>query len=485
MHPPLIIFYVLALLFTFVFVMALLDPVLPENEVGVAIKEMQSDLTYLLDDQGVPRDIQAALSMAGIKDVGTFAKIEDTPARFRDFMKDDIKLDISQSPRHRAMMAKMVLAWEAAGKRLDKRMNEQAEQRAGDLPRSLPKAVHLQVVRAFTKAHWELPDRMVPAPSYLEAKLEQIEDGELKPESWKEVTTKEDSDDTASGSIRLMPDGSIKVRRGRAEGSVPSRPEELRRKFKVMAYCWEFARLRLPGKAFFQDYHMRMWDNYVEWLLGEDVYENFVHDDSGQVSYRPSWKIFTDFEYQVRKRMCYEVNNNGLSLKAGLDTAMAHMPTMTKYWTLPVSLAAASSVGSSSKRQRSRTPSRGQRPQDSFAQRQQAPTQPPPPFVPPAGGKGKGAKGKGKGKQRGGNQGGGNFGTAGPANWRAGQSNTTPDGRMKCFKFQRGKCSGGCGKVHQCLVCNGEHGMQNCPRKSSGGSGDAPGAARSQGAGGF
>ena len=49
-----------------------------------------------------------------------------------------------------------------------------------------------------------------------------------------------------------------------------------------------------------------MWADYVEWLLGEDVYENFVHDDSGQVSYRPSWKIFTDFEYQVRKRMCYE-----------------------------------------------------------------------------------------------------------------------------------------------------------------------------------
>jgi hypothetical protein len=53
----------------------------------------------------------------------------------------------------------------------------------------------------------------------------------------------------------------------------------------------------------------------------------------------------------------------------------------------------------------------------------------------------------------------------GKGSWRAGESNFTPDGRAKCFKFNKGKCDGSCGYVHACLVCNGSHPISECPRR--------------------
>ena len=38
--------------------------------------------------------------------------------------------------------------------------------------------------------------------------------------------------------------------------------------------------------------------------------------------------------------MCYEVNNNGKTLKVALETAMNHLPTMNKYFTIPTTLSA-------------------------------------------------------------------------------------------------------------------------------------------------
>ena len=141
------------------------------------------------------------------------------------------------------------------------------------------------------------------------------------------------------------------------------------------------------------------------------------------------------------------------------------MPTMTKYFTILVSLAAAGSMISSSSKGRSRSPPK--RPVDTFAQ----------PYLQTAGG-GRGSKGNKGGK--GGKAGkGGKSDKGGKAGtWRQGTSNTTPDGRLKCFRFQRGACTGGCGKVHSCLVCNGNHGANSCPRKPA--QGDAAGTAQSQ-----
>ena len=52
-----------------------------------------------------------------------------------------------------------------------------------------------------------------PAPSYLEAKLEQVEDGELLAERMQDVVSKEEVEgNEALSSFRVMPDGMLTVR---------------------------------------------------------------------------------------------------------------------------------------------------------------------------------------------------------------------------------------------------------------------------------
>ena len=53
------------------------------------------------------------------------------------------------------------------------------------------------------------------------------------------------------------------------------------------------------------------------------------------------------------------------------------------------------------------------------------------------------------------------------AGWKAGGSKYTPDGkRLKCGFFQQNRCTmAKCDRVHTCFVCNGEHGMMDCPRR--------------------
>ena len=61
-----------------------------------------------------------------------------------------------------------------------KRKEEKADQRVGDLPRKLPRSDHTELRKAFTTRHRELDDKLVPHPDYIEAKLRELEDGELK-----------------------------------------------------------------------------------------------------------------------------------------------------------------------------------------------------------------------------------------------------------------------------------------------------------------
>ena len=259
------------------------------------------------------------------------------------------------------------------------------------------------------------------------------------------------------GGCAIQSDGTIKPRKGKVESSMPAKSEELRTKLKVMCNHWEYVRLKNPQHPLFKDYTLHMWSDYADWLLGEDVFENTVKDPQGAVQYRPSWHILLDYEFHVREHMLRLVNTESKSLFDALKLAREHGPTFVKYFSTPVALAAGAAAasgalgGASSGRasHRSRSP-KGDRPSEGAEQDT-------------AKWNWKGdhhyyhnkdssKKGKGWGKHK-------------RTGWKSAATNTTPDGRLKCFAYQRGKCRGACGKVHACLICNGDHPMTQCHRK--------------------
>ena len=83
------------------------------------------------------------------------------------------------------------MAWEAATARKDRRKQEDAEQVVGGLPKQMLRSKHVELAKAYaiaTKKRRE-PDEL-PAPCYIEARLDQMEDGEPVAEPLHEVLSK-------------------------------------------------------------------------------------------------------------------------------------------------------------------------------------------------------------------------------------------------------------------------------------------------------
>eukprot|EP00971_Amphidinium_carterae_P256151 5085816-Amphidinium_carterae.1 len=105
---------------------------------------------------------------------------------------DQIDVFDPASAVNRAVTARILAAWEAAGVRVRKRLEADADRKVGDLPRVLPKSFVLELVWAFGTLHFELTDRETPATTFLEKQLEQLEDGELIAATLNEVISREE-----------------------------------------------------------------------------------------------------------------------------------------------------------------------------------------------------------------------------------------------------------------------------------------------------
>ena len=107
----------------------LLTAPLGTAEEAVELKQMDPELYYLLEARKIDLDIIAMISFNGLEDMVTCHKWDDSPEKVREAIVKDLKLDPDASPRHRTMVARIIAACEATGKRISARDNEEAEQR--------------------------------------------------------------------------------------------------------------------------------------------------------------------------------------------------------------------------------------------------------------------------------------------------------------------------------------------------------------------
>jgi hypothetical protein len=445
---------------------SLLDNPLTAPEIEGGLDSLSSDLAYLLADSNLPDDVRARIGIIGYNSMAVFAKAGSSITEVRNWIKNDIGLDVTHGIAQRTCQAQITTAWEAAGKRIEHKQAEEAEVRASDgpIPRSLQKATYVDLNRAFSKRHRELKDKETPAKAYVELRFEQIEDGELVAETLKDVISREEATacdaDPKQPLFAFKADGSIKVRNSKLSGELPTTPEDFRRKIRLLGVCWEFVKLKFPLNRTVADLSLGYWDTYLEWLLGEDVYGLKVQDDLGGTVYRPSWHLLLGFEFQIRRAAYKNVNNYGRPLAQALTDARNDTALAQKYFHGPMALAG----GAAAAAHGTRTPSKGtgggggarpaegveapsasqgrgsQRP-DNRRKRKSPPSAPPKPAATAA----KKAR----------------------TSWKSETTNKTDDGREKCFKYQRGQCtdSSKCGRLHLCTLCGEGHPLKECPQK--------------------
>ena len=418
-------------------------------DAGLAL--LSTDLAYILDDLVVHPDVQAKIALSGFSELRLFAKVDggDETKGVKTYLVDALSINAASSTIARSTAARVVLAWEAAQKRVSTRNTYEAEQQACDGPLTILKADFTNACRAFTDKHGEISDKVQSSQPYLELRLDQIKDNMFVAETWEEVTGATEDKSAGRGEVTVDRGGKLKMGRGISVGKVPTNSESLRQRFKVMDHHWELLRLKLPHKAFLKGYdYESTWARHADWILGEDVYGYTVEDTQSTASYSVPWKQLLEFEYQVRRR-AMKTMNDGESLAVALRKARTHDQTLQKYLYIPLGIHAGQESARGQKRNSSGQ-ERAPPPQKALALTNSAAASSAWETSEPKGhskGKGKGGKDK-------------------SASWKAGSSPWTPDGRRKCNQYQRSACKNPkCALAHVCFVCNEKHPMKECGQR--------------------
>jgi hypothetical protein len=228
---------------------------------------------------------------------------------------------------------------------------------------------------------------------------------------------------------------------------LPTDPESFRRRIKLLGATYVMALMKNPGNPWLRTSTPEVWQEHVEYILGERVYGLRMADASSDI--KPDWSTVLTYEHELRKESVRLIQYEGLDLAAAFTAARRDMEVRERCFTAP-SLAGmvratlqsgrAASSGDHGRAASSGDHSGGRGGRD---------------FSGGKGGRDQGHRGgvrngakspKGKGSAKGTKKG----------NWHR----TTADNRPICFKYNEGlKCDEPCGRAHCCQICLAPHPM--------------------------
>ena len=427
---------------------------------------LDPEFSYLLSDRGVATETRGRLGHFGVTRLNVFAKIETTEADFREWARTTLALDPAIDPLMRVAQAILVDAWEAAKGRVAKQAEVEAEARVLGIPKLTLKGTQLQLRKAYVLACGPLPDKFCPSRTYVDWRLEQLEEGELRPERLRQVTTVEDEDDEGgdAGTLDISREGTLRFRRGKVMVNPPSTPEQLRKFLRVMAAHWEFVRIKDPVRTFLVDHTPAVWSHYADFLLGEDCWGMEAKDGAGAVCARPTWLTLLSYDFEIRKQACRHVNERAISLKLAMEAAMKDQELRTKYLVSPMAIAAQHEY----RRPAGQPGKRGDAPRAETGAEKAAEPPPPKHEEKPKNRKNRRDKDKKSDKDK----------DAGSRYNRAKRSKgenvkdlhyMTPDKKRICFACQKKACKRDqCQFAHVCAKCFKDHPYEDCPEAAQG-----------------
>ena len=251
------------------------EPMSPD-EIAAALASTQSELLFLWDRSKMSAEVQARFSALGIGEMDVFAKIADTSAELRKLVAEDLGLRDDLGITAKAIIARILTAWEAAQVRGQKRKAEEAEQRAHDAPRPLTQKQHHELLEAHEKVHGEISDVTTPAKFLVDATMAQLEDGQLVAPLLSEIVSKREAlgrRPSSSTAVQVLPgnmgitvaaDGALKaIKNFVMEVPLATNPEECRHRFDLISVLWELICLQFPNRAVLVGLSDKSWRGHV------------------------------------------------------------------------------------------------------------------------------------------------------------------------------------------------------------------------------
>ena len=404
----------------------------------MATSSTNSDFTYLMDREGVPKELVDKFIAAGISSVRVFAAFAQDTEELRKILLADFELDTT-ALAGKVVAGKVVVAWELAKVRSAKMAEVEAESELRQEAKPLRQSDFKSMKESYEAKWWKLEKKQIPSRAYVEKLGDGVEKGEPRAELLTEVTNCEEGDTDLMKAV-FDSSGNIKAIKTTSTIALPKDPEELRARIALLGRAWCFISFQQPNCAWLKDLNPQIFQEYVDYLLGPFVFKLFARDEYGNQSAAPPWNLLLSYELEIRRKtMC--LITEGSTLGLSLKTAYQDPVTKERYFNTPLALAGTL-----------RSAKRTYNEMDNNYS--------------------KGGKGKGKGKSnrprghrgKAGGKGGNRAVANGDGGSRDGCKAKTPDGKMICYAYNtRDGCDRNpCRFLHVCGNCFRDHPMTGC-----------------------
>ena len=308
------------------------------------INKLESNLGSILEEKGVRRDVQAAFAQMGILNCETFATMEGTSEKFREWLHSD-DVGLGRTGADKVQTAKVVCAWEAAVGRTTAQRNLEVERRTAGLPAVIPGGMFVTMRRAW-ESHLEPGQTLslseLPAKSFLEWRNAQVDDGEFLTESLADVASQQEesalAEDTTADFVREGSKAVVRMRRVRARSAMPQTTEQLRHKYRLLAVHCGMMCQRYPNKHWARNYDPAHFRNHVDWLLGDSVAQIKAVTATGQESVSPAWPVVLRYGLELRKEAMKLMNMASVTLAEALAAARRNDELRTCFLITPLAL---------------------------------------------------------------------------------------------------------------------------------------------------
>ena len=275
---------------------------------------------------------QAKLFENGIDTLAKFAAIVTSEEELTRLLKANFGLDPEASLKVRGQVASYLVAWQTAKTRIKMQAEADATSELKEWAKPISQTGYVAMRHSYAKTFGELEDKQIPSKEYLEKKLHELENGEFRAEALTEVVSRDELDpDTLTPVWDAK--GHITVKRGNTTVAMPTGPEQLRMRLRVMANGLIMMKMKHAARHELKDIAPGFLKKYKDYLLGDYVYGLRASDDYGGMIL--PWTLVLSYEHAIRKH-CYKIMaQQGTPFKLALEKSWKDATVKERNFTTP------------------------------------------------------------------------------------------------------------------------------------------------------
>ncbi len=332
------------------------------EECKMHYEKMSPKLTHLLERRNIPLEVIGAIGRDDVTTIGIFARTgRGNEDRFVEWLERDIGVKETDAGG-RSLQARLLDAWDAAKTQKAEVDQAEAKARAVGMTPELLHADQIELRKSYQSVVGVLEDENYPSYSYINMRLEELEEGELASDTLDMVTSRalEKRNGNKDYAMEWTKTGEAIMKKHKLRGALPTTSEEYRSLYQLRRHQWGVVRIRHGQKAYLANINADFWFDHVEFMLGEKVRGLVARSPTGEVGASISWAAFLAFDQAVMDHAFKAVNMKGTPLAEAITTARTDNELRTQHLVTQLAISTTRSTPAPQPAQRAeRDPQRG------------------------------------------------------------------------------------------------------------------------------